>query len=231
MRCSECGQEYEYDTCPQCGGPGDVPAGPGLGLRPLRGLGDLLTGLLALTIGVSVVQLALRLHGAGRPPWTPTLGANLDTASGLIFIATVIAFVSWLYRARANAEHSTWPQRRARGWAIWGWVVPVANFFVPFQLVGDIWRAGLPASQRGKTAWLPALWWTTWLISETTTQSQQTAPPSPPSSSDGSGFSFHPGHWSASPTYGLCAAAISAALLIAIIRRVNTGPVGSPPSE
>jgi hypothetical protein len=230
MRCSECGQEYEYGTCQLCGGPGDVPAEPGLRLRPLRGLGDLLTGLLALTIGMSVVQLVLRLPGAGSHLWTPTLATNLDTAGGLISIATVITFVPWFYRARANAEYSSWPQRRARGWAIWGWVVPVANFFVPFQLMGDIWRAGLPASQRGKTAWLPALWWTTWLISETTAGSQQHVSASSPSSS-GSGFSFHLGFSPASPTYSLCAMAISGVLLIAIIRRVNTGPLGSPPSE
>lgn len=186
MRCSECG--HEYDTCQRCGAPGDVPAAPGPGLRPLRGLGDLLTGLLALIIGVSVVRLALRLPGASGQPWTLTLGTNLDTASGFIIIATAITFVPWFYRARANAGYSSWPQRRARGWAIWAWVVPVAGFFVPFQLMGDIWRAGLPASQRDKRAWLPALWWTIWLIGESTARSQQNVPATRPYPS---GISFH----------------------------------------
>ena len=36
---------------------------------------------------------------------------------------------------------------------------------VPFQIMGDIWRAGLPDRRRRKTAWLAALWWTCWLLS------------------------------------------------------------------
>ena len=71
----------------------------------------------------------------------------------------------WFYRARINAERHGYPQQRARGWAFWGWIVPIVNLWFPFQIMGDIWRAGLPAEQRGETAWLPALWWTSWLLS------------------------------------------------------------------
>ncbi len=66
-----------------------------------------------------------------------------------------IAFIVWLWRARINAENHGWPQRRARGWAFWGWVIPVVSLWIPFQFLGDIWRAGLPERKRNRTAWLP----------------------------------------------------------------------------
>ena len=57
-------------------------------------------------------------------------------------------FVVCFYRARINAERYGYRQRRARGWAIWGWIVPIVNLWFPFQIMGDIWRAGLPAVQK-----------------------------------------------------------------------------------
>ena len=59
----------------------------------------------------------------------------------MIFAAGIV-FVVWFRRARINAEGHGWRQRRARGWAFWGWGVPIANPWIPFQLMGDIWRAG-----------------------------------------------------------------------------------------
>ena len=62
MRCSECGREYAEESggCQRCGACG-VPDGPYRELLPLRGLGGLLTGLLALTAAMIVVQLVLRV--------------------------------------------------------------------------------------------------------------------------------------------------------------------------
>ena len=98
------------------------------------------------------------------------------------------------------------------------WIVPIVNLWFPFQIMGDIWRAGLPAEQRSETAWLPALWWTCWLLS-------------------GLGI-FGAGSMSTSGlvphiaagtnTASLCFLAVAGALLIAIIRTVSDGPVGSP---
>lgn len=35
------------------------------------------------------------------------------------------------------------------------WFVPVANLWVPFQMMADIWRAGLPAQARANRVILP----------------------------------------------------------------------------
>lgn len=125
-------------------------------------------------------------------------------------------FVVWFRRARINAEHRGWRQRRARAWTFWGWVIPIVNLWIPFQIMGDIWRAGLPASQRHHTAWLAALWWATWLLGAVTIQTQET--------------DYYPwphltvGTWSGS----LCLLAVSGAAMIAIIRVVSYGPIGLP---
>lgn len=191
-------------------------------LLPLRGLGGPLTGLLALTAAMIVVQLVLRVYGtASGQPWASRLSPRAGDAGGAAFFLTAIVLVVWFRRARINAERSSWRQRRARGWTLWGWIIPIAGLFVPFQLMGDIWRAGLPAAQRKKTAWLPALWWTAWLLSGLS---------SGPSRSGGSsGFSIQPSLPGAS-SFSLSALAISGALLIPIVRAVSARPVAGPPA-
>jgi len=82
----------------------------------------------------------------------------------LALAATVAVFLIWFYEARASAERGDLPQRRALGWAFWGWVIPLANLWVPFQVMRDIWRASQPPGRRGNILWLPALWWASWLL-------------------------------------------------------------------
>ena len=64
------------------------------------------------------------------------------------FLVAMAMFVVWFYRARVNAEGRGWPQRRSPGWAIAAWFAPVANLWIPFQIMADIWRAGLPEPAR-----------------------------------------------------------------------------------
>jgi hypothetical protein len=167
MRCSECGHEYaeEPGGCQWCGAAG-LPGAPYLEFLPLRGLGALLTVLVALTTEVIAAQLMLRAYGAASgQPWASRLSSRVGDAGDAAYVFTGIVFVAWFRRARINAENSSWRQRRASGWTFWGWIIPIANLFVPFQLMGDIWRAGLPAARRNKTAWLPTLWWIAFLLS------------------------------------------------------------------
>jgi Domain of unknown function (DUF4328) len=229
MQCSECGHEYagEPGGCQRCAACG-VPAGPGRQLLPLRGLGGLLTGLVAVTTGMIAVQLVLRVYGAAdAQPWASRLSPRTGGAGQAAFVLAAIVFVVWFRRARINAGNSSWRQRRARGWTLWGWIIPIASLFVPFQLMGDIWRAGLPAAQRKKTAWLPALWWTAWLLSQiygVPVGGQRSWVFSGPSQSGGSSGTIQLSLPGAS-SFSLCALAISGALLIPIIRTVSARPV------
>jgi hypothetical protein len=84
---------------------------------------------------------------------------SLDGWGGGGFFVAMVMFLVWFYRARVNAEGHGWPQRQSRAAAIWAWFVPVINFWFPFQIMADIWRAGLPAEERADPATLPGIWW------------------------------------------------------------------------
>ncbi len=144
---------------------------------------------------------------------------RLDKAADITILCLSILFVVWFRRARINADYHDYPQRRARGWAFWGWIVPIVSLWFPFQIMGDIWRAGLPVSRWRRTAWLPALWWTCWLISGLSFGGQTMS----------SNLYGVPHIAAGSQAFSLAFLAVAGALLIPIIRQVSYGPVGSPP--
>jgi hypothetical protein len=203
------------EYCPECGAV--VGSQPPPELRPLRGLGNVLIVLLAVVIATIAARLGIRLLGLPSAGWRGGYAVRqLDKAADITIFATGIVFVVWFRGARINAEHRGWRQRRARGWTFWGWIVPVVSLWFPFQLMGDIWRAGLPDWRRGKTAWLPALWWTCWLLSGVG-PAQSTA-----------GYKPWPQLTADALTTSLCFLAVSGVTLIAIIHAVSYGPLGSP---
>ena len=189
---------------------------PGPEFLPIRGLADILTALLAVVVAFICVRLAAHLLSPGSVHYFTDF--RLDKAADITMLGLSILFLVWFYRARINAERHGYPQRRARGWAYAGWIVPIVNLWFPFQIMGDIWRAGLPAWQRRETAWLPALWWTCWLLSGLGIFGA--------GSMSTSGFVPHVA--AGTNIASLCFLALAGALLIAIIRTVSDGPVGSP---
>ena len=185
---------------------------------PLLGLANILTILLAVVIAAIAARLAIQLLSLGSAQSRHGLiDVRLDKAADFTIFGLSILFVVWFRRARINAERHDYRQRRARGWAFWGWIVPIVNIWFPYQIMGDIWRAGLPVQQRRKTAWLPALWWTCWLLSGVAVGAQAMAA--------NSGTVPHLAADTQSAS--LWFLAIAGAMLIPIIRSVSTGPVGS----
>ncbi|WP_176993494.1 DUF4328 domain-containing protein [Nonomuraea jiangxiensis] len=81
----------------------------------------------------------------------------------VVYLVAVVAFLVWLFRVRANAEIlSPGGHRHTPPWLIFGWVVPIVNFWFPKQIVDDIWYASsrTPSPPRG----LFNAWWAAWLI-------------------------------------------------------------------
>lgn len=173
---------------------------------PLRALAYVLTTLLASGVVLAVATLVVPLYLSGYPGRHAENTVTDLARAGLA--ATVILFLVWFRRARINAERSSWRQRRARAWAFWGWLIPIGNLWIPFQLMGDIWRAGLPPERRASTAWLPAVWWVSWLLNGV--GSARYGP-------------HFPHSWLALGGY-----AIASLTLIGIIKIVSSGPVGEP---
>jgi hypothetical protein len=63
----------------------------------------------------------------------------------LALVAAAMVFLTWLWRARLNAERLCRAEHRwSRGWTVGAWFVPVVNLWFPRQVVDDIWRTSRP---------------------------------------------------------------------------------------
>jgi hypothetical protein len=137
-------------------------------VRPLR-------VLLVITAAVSVVavlaDIVLYIEFARMPGFLMRADTLFDdegpeVAIGLLqfwlFIAVGAAFLIWVFRA--TRELGNLPGARmpfGPGWSVGFFFVPVANLFVPYQVVKHIWiaaHAGRPAG-RLFVAW----WWALFL--------------------------------------------------------------------
>lgn len=150
------------------------------GVRSLRGLGVAVVLLLGLVIAADVfaVVAGARMYAFwGAEPvdfevyseWE-RLYRWSDVATMSTFVACGVVFILWFRRARINAEvfapdgHSL-----VRGWAVWGWLVPVVNLWIPRRVALDIWSASTTGAHLGQaprqSSGLVNAWWTLWVVS------------------------------------------------------------------
>jgi hypothetical protein len=98
---------------------------------------------------------------------------SVALAQFMMLVLCGIAYVRWFRRAYGNLPAlGSAELRYRRGWAVWGWFVPVLALWRPKQLANDIWRAtepGLPWNA-GAGLWgrapVPRLitaWWVLWI--------------------------------------------------------------------
>jgi hypothetical protein len=212
-------------VCPNCGakvavraiGPGR-PVGypPSVRIYRLDGLGSTLLVLLGISAVVSLVGIAIR-------PAVSTME--------LLGLPLLIVFLVWFYRARQNAGHLDWPQRWPAGWSVVGWFVPICFFWIPYRIMADIWRAGVPAQERAKLPVVLIGWWACWCLAwftgyrTTTVTSPSPAPGSPPPTFTTTTTTHSLAFGGTVPS--LLFAAAAAALLAHIVRHVSAGPVGA----
>ncbi|GAA3141457.1 hypothetical protein GCM10010466_35550 [Planomonospora alba] len=116
------------------------------------------------TVDAAAVEANDRLYLAGA------------TAQTLTYVLTAVAFVIWLFRARSNAEAMMpVPHRRNAAWIVFGWGVPIVNFWYPRQIVDDIWTTSWLGSlghtglggltlRTARRSRLVSAWWLLWVI-------------------------------------------------------------------
>ncbi|MDI6103354.1 DUF4328 domain-containing protein [Actinoplanes sp. NEAU-A12] len=97
------------------------------------------------------------------------LAAPLNTvlvATGILWaltaLATAVAFLVWLVRAARNADRLNGRPRRAHGWAIGGWLIPVANLVIPYRVVQGVNAAS--AAGPGPEPAPVGRWWAALLV-------------------------------------------------------------------
>jgi hypothetical protein len=83
----------------------------------------------------------------------------------IINIAAAIAYLAWLSRAVANvpALGGGTPIRSPRG-AIGWWFVPIASWFVPFQIVTDLHDRLATGTDADRARPLLLSWWLLWVV-------------------------------------------------------------------
>lgn len=127
-----------------------------------------ITGLVGLN--------AWRVYGdfvAGTTTTTASMSADdgywgMVGLSYVVMFATAVVFIVWMYRywGQLVAVKGT-ASRHGRGWTIGGWVVPVANLWIPKQMMDDYWRHTGTSAPRGlkePVSPLLHLWWAAWLV-------------------------------------------------------------------
>jgi uncharacterized protein DUF4328 len=96
------------------------------------------------------------------------LTAILGLATVAVYIATVITFLMWLYRANNNIAAFGEPREHSAGWAVGSFFVPFANLVIPYRAVKEIWKKSDPAGADSllytpsPPGYFPA-WWGFWI--------------------------------------------------------------------
>jgi len=102
--------------------------------------------------------------------------ALLELGLGLVYlvvyIATIVVFLMWLYRSYENLPSFGVPRNRisySSGWAIGSFFIPFVSLVVPYRAIRELWTKSLPnynemLSDPGPPAFFP-LWWAAWLVS------------------------------------------------------------------
>jgi len=152
-------------------------AGPHL--QPVRGVALCAIGALALAglawvvRGVWEVRLAVAGEPASGPPdqgdgvHRPLNSLEdsyhlVSSVGGFLVVVCVLAFLSWLNRVRENARLVAGaPARYAGIWVYAGWIVPIANLWIPRGLVVDVHQKSAPGKP---LPWVVNLWWGLWLV-------------------------------------------------------------------
>lgn len=86
----------------------------------------------------------------------------------LIFIASGVAILVWMYRANANVRSlGAQGMKFTPGWAVGWFFVPFANLFMPYRALKELWQASAAphAWTNEKVSGLFPVWWTLWIVS------------------------------------------------------------------
>jgi Domain of unknown function (DUF4328) len=84
--------------------------------------------------------------------------STLSNIAQIGILVVGVLFVIWFYKAVQFSEHVGLHQRRSTGWAIAGWIVPIVNFWFPYQATKDMVPPG-----NERIIELIRSWWGLWI--------------------------------------------------------------------
>ncbi|MEQ7128774.1 DUF4328 domain-containing protein [Actinopolymorpha sp. B11F2] len=189
MNCSNCSSPLppEALVCPACGTSTLAEPARPVSLESVGTLGVTLQIMLAACLALAVADAVLAAVMAWSFGVDDSLSSDMAAAPviytvaagvvglgyALAIVTSAVLFIIWMFRARHNAEVLCKARhRRARGWIIAGWIVPIVSLWFPKQLIDDIWLASDPSTppERATVQGLPRpplvfAWWVSLLVS------------------------------------------------------------------
>ncbi|MEV5839442.1 DUF4328 domain-containing protein [Nocardia sp. NPDC052112] len=160
-------------------------------VRPIDALGRWSIGLIgcttaALLVFVNAEALGYRAldHYRGEYPnatarnefhdWSMIVGSAMVVVL-MALLGTGIVFLTWLWRARTNADALCAARHRLPiGWVVGGWFCPLVSLWFPATSLTDVLRASDPRTPtdapdlRGRPGGLlVGVWWSAWLVTWT----------------------------------------------------------------
>ncbi|MEU6256679.1 DUF4328 domain-containing protein [Streptomyces sp. NPDC047043] len=152
---------------------------PAPALRPVRRAAGLAAVLLALSgaawcaRAVWEIRLAVKGEPASGPPdqgggtHRPLTSLEdsyhlVSTAGGFTALFCAIVFLLWLDKVRDNARALSGHRPRYSGfWLYFGWLIPVANLWIPRGMVADAHQDSAPGERLPRSV---NVWWGLWLV-------------------------------------------------------------------
>ncbi|HEY2814776.1 MAG TPA: DUF4328 domain-containing protein [Acidimicrobiales bacterium] len=118
-------------------------------------LGQVLGGLvstIALSNVIDDIHRSIDTNGADQPTFN---GLQLiSTPLSILALVALIGIALWTYRAATVASKLDYPAVHSPGAAIAGWLVPIINFWFPYQSVRDCLAPGNPERRAVGRWWL-----------------------------------------------------------------------------
>jgi hypothetical protein len=101
-----------------------------------------------------VIDDGLSVDTAQRARDADDLVSAASGIVGLLSFAILVLIIIWTYRAAKNNEALGRQYPRLKpGWAIAGWLIPLANAVLPLLILQDLWRGSDPTTRRDSASW------------------------------------------------------------------------------
>jgi hypothetical protein len=100
---------------------------------------------------------AAQTSGATIPSYDNAAVRVLGQVAALGLLVAGVMFLLWFYRAAAISAASGIPARRRPVWAVVSFLIPIINWWFPYQSACDLFPEGHPARR------LVLRWWVLWI--------------------------------------------------------------------
>jgi hypothetical protein len=118
-----------------------------------------LSGLVSIVIFDSIIDDIRQAADTGSTNQSSVSGWQIvNMPASIVLILGFVAVAIWTFKAATVAAKLNYPARHSPTWAILGWIVPIINFWFPYQCVRDCLA---PENSERRTV---GRWWALYLI-------------------------------------------------------------------